>query len=641
MTPQPERQRQAANPRSGNRRVTAMTRLAARHNWLVPGIVWVVSAFYVGACLKRGAVPSDAGMLAQSAERVLHGQVPFRDFIEVYTGGLTFLNAFAFRLFGANLLSIRIPIFILFLGWVPVVYFIARRFAGPLAAGFVTLLAVAWSLPNYTEAMASWYNLFFATFGAAALLRYVETRRRRWLWTAGLCGGFSIAAKITGLYFIAAGLLFFAFREQGLTPQMAGRTRERGRLYRPFLIACLGVFLAVLLDAVWLRPGSAEFAHFVLPGACLAALLLWREDQRPAGPDGPRFRHLFSMALPFIAGALIPVGALLVWFARMGAIRNFFAGTALAMRHIRWAASEPIHSPGVFGLAPALIVFLLACSPDHALRRLADRGAPVILGATLLAAWKSVVVYEMVGFSAPLVIPLLAVAALVWLRRSLALPQATIEPIFLLVSVCVLCALVQFPFPQAIFFNFVAPLVILALLALASLRRRAPGGKAAMAALAAFYLVFALWLGTPGFLVTNGLGRHRNPEMQALPFARAGGIRLAAPAEQEYARLIPLIRAHARGPYIYAAPDCPEVYFLSGFRNPTRTIFEFRDPDFLDVPARTERVLRAIGEHNVSVVVILDKPQFSGPLPVGLRAALDAQFPQSARADQFEVRWRP
>jgi hypothetical protein len=33
----------------------------------------------------------------------------------------------------------------------------------------------------------------------------------------------------------------------------------------------------------------------------------------------------------------------------------------------------------------------------------------------------------------------------------------------------------------------------------------------------------------------------------------------------------------ANGKLIDATPDCPEVYFLYGFRNPTRTLFDFGD----------------------------------------------------------------
>ena len=144
----------------------------------------------------------------------MQGQLPHRDFGEIYTGGLSFIHALAFRAFGVNLMSLRICVFLFFLAWLPAVYYIALRFTSAIAAGAITLLAVAWSYPNYPAAMPSWYNLFFATFGAAALLRYLEVRTRRWLFVAGVCGGVSILIKVIGAYYIAGALLFLAFLEQ-------------------------------------------------------------------------------------------------------------------------------------------------------------------------------------------------------------------------------------------------------------------------------------------------------------------------------------------------------------------------------------------------------------------------------------------
>ena len=57
----------------------------------------VLSALYLAWQLDRGWVAHDEGTLAQSAERLLQGELPHRDFDELYTGGLTWLNAAAFR----------------------------------------------------------------------------------------------------------------------------------------------------------------------------------------------------------------------------------------------------------------------------------------------------------------------------------------------------------------------------------------------------------------------------------------------------------------------------------------------------------------------------------------------------------------
>ncbi len=110
---------------------------------------------------------------------------------------------------------------------------------------------------------------------------------------------------------------------------------------------------------------------------------------------------------------------------------------------------------------------------------------------------------------------------------------------------------------------------------------------------------------------------------------------------EQYERLIPLVQQHAAGGYIYAAPDCPKVYFLSGLRNPTRTLFDFFD----NAMGRTERILNAIEAHQVKVVVIRNDRrilrQFSPSLPPDLAGALQQRFPNSATVAWFEVRWRP
>src|SRR5712692_9752887 len=129
----------------------------------------------------------------------------------------------------------RYMLFLFFLAWVPANYYAASRFVSAPVAGAVTLLAVAWGLPNYAAAMPSWYNLFFATFGLAALLRYIEAQSDRWLLIAGLCGGISLLFKLLGLYFVAGAVLFLLFREQ-MAPSAAPADRRESLWYQGFLL---------------------------------------------------------------------------------------------------------------------------------------------------------------------------------------------------------------------------------------------------------------------------------------------------------------------------------------------------------------------------------------------------------------------
>ncbi len=82
--------------------------------WHLLVIVWVLTVVYVAVNLKHGWIPHDEGAFSQSAERVLNGELPHRDFDEPYTGGLAFVNALAFRVFGVNLASLRFVLFAFF-----------------------------------------------------------------------------------------------------------------------------------------------------------------------------------------------------------------------------------------------------------------------------------------------------------------------------------------------------------------------------------------------------------------------------------------------------------------------------------------------------------------------------------------------
>ena len=117
---------------------------------------------------------------------------------------------------------------------------------------------------------------------------------------------------------------------------------------------------------------------------------------------------------------------------------------------------------------------------------------------------------------------------------------------------------------------------------------------------------------------------------------RRVGLRVTADERFVYQKLLGLILSHGAGRYVYAAPDCPEVYFISGMANPTRTFYETFDQR----PMTPAAVLKLIEEHGITVVVINTRPEFSGPLNREIDAALEARFPQAATAGRFLVRWR-
>jgi hypothetical protein len=600
-------------------------------------IVVVVGALYGWSMLDRGWVPHDEGAFGLSAERVLGGEVPHRDFDELYTGGLTYLNAFSFEIFGHRLISLRYTLFFFYVGWIGLFYWIATRLVGPWAAAVVTLLAVVWSVPNYPAAVPSWYNLFFASAGVAALARYLETDHRRWILWAGVAAGISFLFKITGLYFAAGCLLFLAWHAQALSAPLRARGGSGRVCWYPAMV-CAAAALVVLLLLKLLGPRLAapEVVHFVLPGALIAVVVIWGEIRLRHASSAPRFVIGYRLVGPFLIGLAIPVVSYLLWYASNDALAPLWDGLLMQPRErLRFAAMRPL---GLIVLAPSVLL--------AAALVLEKRGRPIsqVLAALVLVVglwflWRSgtdqlAYIVPWLAISQAIPVAVLFAIAAVSETGSEATPYARRRSLpMLLVSTLAFCTLVQFPFTAPIYFAYVAPLLFLTIAAFYSLREDTARPVAVV--LAVFYLAFPVLRVTPGFIYH--MGRHAAADAYTEPFRlQGGGFRVRPSDNSTYSAIDDLLRAHARGEYIYAGPDSPEVYFLSGFRNPTRSMF-----DFFDVRMRDrEYLMSIIGDKDITAIVVNGEPAFSPVLPGDMVAALTSRFPYDSAVGQFTVRWR-
>jgi hypothetical protein len=595
----------------------------------------IVSALYVWWHLRRGWIPIDDGPVAQSAERVMHGQLPHRDFDELYTGGLAFVNAAAFRMLGTNLWTLRIVLFGVFLAWVPAVYYIASRFTRPLTAACIGFLAVVWSLPNYPGAMASWYNLFLATLGVASLLRYLEEPRARWLFLAGLAGGLSFLVKVIGLYYMAGVLLFLVFHANTVSTSSANAKAGAGRAYAAFVTASLLAFVAALLLVVRSHLHVTEFVQFVVPGMLLAMFLIRNEWTHPSLSSRERFALLLRLMLPFLAGVALPVVLFTAAYARAGALGALVHGVFVAPQ--QRLAFIAVHAPDpwtMLALVPFAVLVLLAY---RAKGRLSQRETVLLALMFLLllrATGGNGSLYRTVWFAARTLLPVLAICGVVLLsrkRQTDGSPRLR-EQTMLLLAVTTLCSLVQFPYTVSVYFGYVAPLVPLLALALYShVRLRA---RTVPALLVAFFTAFALFRINATRIASVGNWYQPQPALAPLAMQR-GGIDVPKGDATTYGALVTKLRAHARGGYTWASPDSPEVYFLSGLSNPTRTLFEVFD----DPPSRPEQVMRILEAHGVTAIV-LSSPSFSPPLSPEMYALVSARYPHSEYVGSFQLRWR-
>ena len=613
--------------------VRAHSPAASRGAWLVALFAaWLAGSLYVFGHLPLNWLPGDDGMLAHSAERVLRGDMPHQDFAEVYTGGLSYLHAAAFKLFGVRLLSLRYMLFSLFVLWLPVVFYCASRFVGPLGAATATLLSALWTLPNYPAAMPSWYNLFFATFGAAALLRFAETQRRRWIFAAGMMGGCSILIKIVGLYYVAACLLYLTVHAAADPGRPAGRS---SRYYRLAAGAGLALFVAALFGLIR-NHLTVEYAyHFLLPGTMLAAFT-WHAV---TGADrSASLKPFWRLVWPFLLGAMVPLAGFMLPYALQGAVPALLRGVFVspATRLASVSASRP--PADWVSILPAVVlasIVMLAVRAGSGVRRWLALAPWVAVTGGLFAGagldYLDLFSWTAVAEATPV---LVTAGVFVLARRWPGDPSAhaSLERCFILLVLAGLCSLVAFPYAAPIYFCYNAPLALLALIALLRVVGGPPQPLSGL--LAASYLTLApLTLNAQS---PRDVGMAMRPGPTLVPLRlRDAGIRVRADDADRYRSVVDTLLAHARGGVTYAGPDSPELYFLTGLRNPTRLIFDFLEPN----GRQPDSLLALVDRERITAVMINHTPEYSRPLDARVLDGFAERFPHQWSEGAFTVRW--
>jgi hypothetical protein len=636
---------------------------AALERWL-PLAVWAASLVYALLWLDRGWFPHDLGSVAHPAQRVLLGELPHRDFDDVYTGGLAFLNALGFRLLGESAMSARWVVLAAFAAWVPAVWAVARAFAGPWLAAAATLLAASWTLPMYAEGMPSWYNLFLGTVSLWALLRFAACGGRRWLFWAGAAAGASILFKVIGLYTVAAGLLSLAWLEDASRPRADHDVDRRAdALYRWLVAACSLALVALVGGLVTRAMGGEGLARFGVPALAAPLVLAWGARRATGVGSRERFTALLRSALPFAAGVAAALAPFLLLYAASGALDDLYRGVLVLPRRRLAEASWVGLRGGLTGMAlSAAAVAAVVLAPGaraRAGKALAAAAALTGVAALALSGVPRVYLALWQGlWWLPPFVAAAGAAALVRGARGEPAPAAGragstewANGAYLALAAYGLASLVEIPFAAPIYFFFAAPLLVLLALALAGgpadggpageapadAAARGPSRPIWLAGLVCLLLGFTLLRLAPGFVRHLGLQPARHDQTETLRIPRGGGLRVDAAARDEIEEVVAMVGALASGPYVYATPDAPEIYVLTGLRNPTRTLFEFLDPE---PETRVQRTLEALDRTGVQIAVINRRPLFSGPMSPELVAGLQARYPMAREVGRFLVVWR-
>ena len=241
----------------------ATTRLSASSVLAGLALLILVCAGYLAIYTRQDALPVGIGSNLFPAERMLKGEVVYRDFYMIQTPGILFYNQWLFKFFGVSLLTSLRGVLVFKVLTVLMTYVVARRVVSWRLALVPALLSFVWLAPGGPFRPAPiQHEMLFALVAAFFTLRWIERRTLVDPLFAGLAVGLlAMFKQNTGLY-CAAALVFSLLIDSEALPDrlknapgllVSGARRNRKAL----LAALFGMAIPALALIVYLLQHDA------------------------------------------------------------------------------------------------------------------------------------------------------------------------------------------------------------------------------------------------------------------------------------------------------------------------------------------------------------------------------------------------
>ncbi|MEW6208407.1 MAG: glycosyltransferase family 39 protein [Acidobacteriota bacterium] len=248
-------------------------------------LFFLVAALLFGALFNRETTLSHSiGYSLYGAERILDGEIPYRDFHTLYPPAIIYLNAAVFKLFGVSLYNALLAVFLFKALTSLAIYLCARQLMPRAWAIAAAAFSIVWLRPNGPfKAVPMHYGALFLALALFLLLRYLQTRKTSLLVAAGLSIGLLTLFKHNiGAYALVGSLAVVAFDEERSErfSQLAGNYRRALMLVAGLVIAVLPVCaymfsrdaLAAMIRTLALGPGEFLLSRLAATPSPLVAL---------------------------------------------------------------------------------------------------------------------------------------------------------------------------------------------------------------------------------------------------------------------------------------------------------------------------------------------------------------------------------
>jgi 4-amino-4-deoxy-L-arabinose transferase-like glycosyltransferase len=298
-----------------------------RNDQAIAAAIFAVTVAYLWIFRHYTSMEPDEGIVLEGAQRILRGEVLYRDFFSYFTPGSYYFLALLFKIFGSSFLVARTAL--VFFGGVysTVAYLLARRVCSRVSAVFVAGI-VTLTTPAYRfEVLHNWDSTLWACLAVYCAVRWMESPRWTWAFATGSLASLTCLfeqSKGAGLVLgLGAGLAAITFLDRQRS--LLNRTTTLGLatgIAWPFLatVAYFGEqHILSLMLADWFWP----LHHYSLANHVPYGYQNWSDATRHlffgSGPLLQRAITVLTISPCFVVPALplAAVALLVYWLVQM------------------------------------------------------------------------------------------------------------------------------------------------------------------------------------------------------------------------------------------------------------------------------------------------------------------------------------
>ena len=293
--------------------------------------LFVFSVAYLCLFLRYTTMEPDEGIILQGAQRILRGEVLYRDFFSFLTPGSHYFLALIFGIFGSSFIVARIFLALLGATTTVVSYLLTRRVCSRRNALTVVILMTFTTFPFRFLVLHNWDSTFWACLTVYSAVRWLESSH--WIWPIATGSFASITflfeqSKGAGLLLgLSVGLLTIKLLQPFpvLRSMKVSKIRFLGLgLIWPILVTLLyfgSRHVVGLMLADWLWP----LQHYSIANRVPYGYQNWSDETRQVlfGTNSAVFRFVTALALsPCFVIPALPLIGLGIWTNWIRKTRN-------------------------------------------------------------------------------------------------------------------------------------------------------------------------------------------------------------------------------------------------------------------------------------------------------------------------------